>query len=133
MYTTLIDAQAVVTAVYSAGAYVAPEEISTKDIEVAQTRYITPVLGEAMMERLAEGDYEELLNEYIVMPLSLYIRYLRNHDNAPSTVTDLESARQYMRRLHRHLEENRALYPEYDPKRNILNKCRFHGGFVQVL
>ena len=35
-------------------------------------------------------------------------------------------------RLTEYLDENAASIPEYDPRANILKRCRTDGGFVQI-
>ena len=55
---------------------VTPADVNPLTIAVAQERFIVPVLGAAMVEALAAGNYAELLDESVAPALALYTRVL---------------------------------------------------------
>ncbi len=60
------------------------------------------------------------------------MRYISTYDTEAEVVKVLSRARHYLAELSQHLEGNAASYPEYKSSENILNRCRIHGGLVQI-
>ena len=62
--------------------YFAPSEqlreelVSEYHILLAQEKFLCPVLGQRVVERLCEGGYEEYVEEYLRQPLISLVRYL---------------------------------------------------------
>lgn len=134
---------------------VSAEDVNPLTIAVAQERFIVPVLGTKMVEALLSGSYAELTDELITPALALYTRVLMlpalalrtgaagivkgsNQHLDAATENDLRSLRrnalaQASTLLHKAvtiIESTPELYPEYDPRDNILNRCRIDGGVV---
>ncbi len=132
--------------------------IQVGDIKVAEEFCLLPVIGQPLYERLLEGDYRELLTEYILEPLALWVRShiqprIDLHSSPLGTMApkcdhgssaDASQcralqrslrceARQMLLRLTRHLNDEVQNYPEYDPNQNIFNRIAVYGGFVQTL
>ena len=81
-----------------------PGTVAEADIAAAEERYILPVVGPKLYERLLAGAYPALAE-----------------------------ARTLLRRASRHLTAHRDEYPEYDPHRDIFNRCTFDGSLIQSL
>ncbi len=135
--------------------FIAPDAVPEATIVAAQQKYVKPVLGEALYERLLEGGYPSLLADYLSAPLALYVKMMILPALAVQTgaggVVEVHSAnfarageeklRAAVRRLRRdasalmrraveHIEASSEAYPEYDPRENILNRCSIEGGVV---
>ncbi|WP_300896712.1 hypothetical protein [uncultured Alistipes sp.] len=152
---TLITPEQVVALAYADGEYLPPEQITEADIAAAEERRIVPVVGRGLYGRLLGGAYAEFVEEYLAAPLAVYVRLavqplfdvrtgpcgsvsLRAEGYEPA---DGERLRELRRALH---VKARSLmlrasarldgggFPEYDPRQNILKRCRTDGGFVQV-
>ena len=50
--------------------------ITELDIAEAESRYIRPILGEALAEAIASGSYEELRANYVAPALAAWCRYV---------------------------------------------------------
>lgn len=156
MTKSIITPTEVVATAFSDGGYVAPEAIAEIDIVAATERWIVPVVGEALLESVAEGKYEELKSQYIAPAVALYTRLLvqprlnvatnqlgltapaLSHKAAERTAREeLQRAlkiraRTALRHLSEYLDKNAAQFAEYTPSKNILKRCSCDGGFVQI-
>lgn len=157
MKKTLTDASAVIGLAFAEAEYMPAAAVSPADIAVAEERYIVPVTGRALYEKMLEGEYADLRNEYAVPAAAAFVRLgmqpltdLRSgrfgtvaprSDNCQpadrASLLDLrrallERGRALRRRLSDYLERHAADYPEYDPELNILNRCSTDGGLVQI-
>ena len=128
------------------------------DIAAAEERYILPVVGPKLYERLLAGAYPTLVDDFLAAPTALYTRAMiqprldirtgRCGTSAPDSDrtrpagaepirirrrTLLAEARTLLRRASRHLTAHRDEYPEYDPHRDIFNRCTFDGSLIQSL
>ncbi len=133
MIKTLITPQDVIDLAYAGAPYTPPSTITEADILAAQQRYITPVVGESLMESFANGEYTDLLEDYVVPALAEYVRIDCNSATAPATKRERQRAKVLLRLLSDHLEDNASSYPGYSSFDNVLNRCNCDGGFVQVL
>lgn len=120
-------------------------------------RYIVPVVGRALYEKLLAGSYPDFRTEYLASPAALFTRAVlqprstsapgsaaRRLRNPPMPSRPGDTARRHLRRallaqartlLHRaaeHLRAHRDEFPEYDPENDIFNRCTTDGGFVQI-
>ena len=109
------------------------EVVSATNIEYAISRYIEPVMGHKLLERVSKGEYEQLKKCYLQGVVAQYVRYVSGYDAQSEAACVLARARQMLGELSSHLESNRALYPEYDGAKNTLNRCKIHGNMVQIL
>lgn len=135
-----------------------PEELLQSDIVLdvdiieAECRHISPILGEELLARLEAGDYEELMSDYVAPAIALWTRYgveqIAHHRSAlchserlttadnerlSTTLRALrEKASTLTHRLSDHLNAHGDDYPEYDPKKNPLNRCFIYGNIVEI-
>ncbi len=150
---TLITPAAVIASAFTDGEYVADTAISDEMIAAAEWRYLRPVVGGALHERLLEGAYADFTAEYVAPVVALYTRIaIQPRLNvragqcglsaAANTATAAQSrelaqsllaqARALLVRMAEHLELNSADFPEYVSEANILNRCRIDGDLVQI-
>ena len=54
--TTLVTPREVIDLAFADGGYLPPEAIGTVDIAAAEARYLLPVTGPALWQKLAEGE-----------------------------------------------------------------------------
>lgn len=136
------------------GNFMHEELISGASIEAVQQRVLAPIFG-ALYEAMVRGEHEEFVQEYILQPLALRIKMqilpslaarsgitgLTEQKSSFYSPADDIAVRRVVRQLRResdalllraveHAEENRELYPEYDPAHNILNRCDITSGAV---
>lgn len=124
--------------------------VSELDIYVAECRYLVPVIGRALYNKLLEGEYGELMEGYVAPALAAWVRYIvepflaaRCWDgHLPATGASLVEiervvmqcrkriAEALTRRLVRHLDE--VEYVEYNIEDSSLNRCSIDGGIVQI-
>lgn len=134
---------------------VTPADVNPLTIAVAQERFIVPVLGAAMVEALAAGNYAELLDESVAPALALYTRVLMipalalrigsvgvsrsaNQYLDAATENELRSLRRtalaqaatLLQKAVTTIESAPERYPEYDSRQNIWHCCRTDGGVV---
>lgn len=156
---TLITSEQVAALAFTAGGdgLLDPAAVAESDIAAAEHRYLVPVVGPALYERLLAGEYAELVTDYLAAPLALWTRVLvqprlevhtgscgavvADPDGAEPVAAEQSQrllhalrgqARTLMLRASDHLDARAEDYPEYDPKQNILKRCRIHGDFVQI-
>ncbi|MBO7330933.1 MAG: hypothetical protein J6U52_03975 [Alistipes sp.] len=157
MKTNIITPAEVVGLAFSDGGYLAPDVIAEADIAVAVERWVEPVVGEGVLQAVADGKYSELKSDYLLPAIALYTRLLvqprlngatgqlgltvgggsaraasdalrREHLRAIK-----ERARMALKRLSTYLDAHAGQIAEYDEKCNILKRCSCDGGFVQIL
>ncbi len=154
---TLISTSQLMQFAFGNGEYLPPNTFSEADITAAEERYLVPVIGPALYEKLLAGEYAELRDNYLARPLALFtrlalqprldIRTGQCGTTAPKSSwgepADEESlrrqcralrsqARTLLRRAVAYLETHPGKFPEYLPEKNILNRCTTDGGFVQI-
>ena len=157
MTKSIITPAEVIALAFSDGGYIPAEAIAEIDITMATERWVAPVVGQALLEKVAEGEYAELKSDYIAPAVAFYTRYLAQPRlNAATNQMGLttpagsshkaaeKAAREELRRslkaraqtalkrLSEYLDANTQLFAEYNPAKNILKRCSFDGGFVQV-
>ena len=154
---TLINTTQLLQYAFGNGEYLPPDTFTEGDIAAAEARYLRPVIGPELHDRLLAGDYPELCTDYLARPLALFTRLMlqprldirtgQSGTSAPKSSwgqpADEEARRRQCRALrteartllHRavdYLESHRTEFPEYRPERNILKRCTTDGGFVQI-
>ena len=157
MMKTLIPPAQVVALAFTDGEYLAPEAVGEGDIAAAEQRYIVPVIGQALYEKLLSGSYADFTAEYLAAPTALFTRIavqprLDIRTGQCGTIApksgcyqpaDAESRRELHRSLRRQarmllrraagrLEAHPGEFPEYDPEKNILKRCSTDGNLVQA-
>ena len=154
---TLVTPLQVLKLAFGEGEYLPPEIIAEADIAGAEQRYIVPVVGRALYEKLLAGSYPDFRTEYLASPAALFTRAVlqprldvrtgqcgtvapKSAAYQPAGTQALRElqrslrrqARTLLRRAAEHLETHSAEFPEYDPHKNILNRCTTDGNFVQT-
>lgn len=157
MEKTLTTAAEVVELAFAEGEYMPESAVSAADIAVAECRYILPVVGRALYDKMLDGHYEELRGEYVAPAAALFtrlemqplldIRTGRFGAVAPKSdcteaaareqILDVRralrrKARTLLHRLSDYLGSHADAFPEYDPDDDILNRCTTDGGLVQT-
>lgn len=157
MANNIISPPEVVALAFSDGGYVAPEAVGEVDITSAIERWIKPVVGEALLEAVQGGEYAELRDEYLRPAVAAYVRLMlqprlnvatsqlglytpnSSHQKAADEASRRELIRSLrmrastlLRRLSAYLEQNKESIKEYSSKDNILNRCSYDGGFIQI-
>lgn len=154
MTKSIITPAEVIAAAFSDGEYVAPEAIAEADIVAATERWVVPVVGSALLDKVAEGEYAELKSDYIAPAVALHTRLLvQPRLNAATSQLGLTAAtgnrkaadkalryelqrslrsraHSALRRLSNYLDANAQAIPEYTPTKNILKHCSCEGGIV---
>ncbi len=126
-------------------------------IHLVTEERIVPVIGRDLCIRLIEGDYEELMTDYVAPALAYGVRLRalalsnvrcsRFGTLAPRpegwTAADREAveavraevrrrASGFLRQLSEHLAAHGDEYPEYDAEQDVLNRCRIYGDLIQT-
>ena len=158
MEKSIITPSQVVQIAFSDGCYIDPATIAEADIAVATERWITPVVGQPLLDAVAAGSYAELRDDYLLPAIALHTRQLvQPRMNASTGQLGLavvssstqraadealrrelqqsvkERARAALKRLSAYLDAHSAEIAEYDEKSNVLKRCCCDGGFVQIL
>ena len=143
MNTLITPAQAVALA-FADGEYLAPESVTQSDIAAAEQRYLVPVIGRLLYEKLLSGSHAGFTT---ALQPRLDVRTGQCGTVAPKSAAYQPAGTQALRELQRslrrqartllrraaeHLETHAAEFPEYDPHKNILNRCTTDGNFVQT-
>ena len=154
---TLITPLQVLKLAFGNGEYLPPDAFGEADIAAAEQRYIVPVIGPELYEKLLAGTHAAFRDEYLAPPAALFTRLalqprldIRSGQcgtSAPKSSwgqpADQEAlrrqcralrseARTLLRRAVAYLDSHRREFPEYLPEKNILNRCTTDGGFVQI-
>ncbi len=154
---TLITPHEVARQAFGDDEYLAAGRVTEADIAAAEARYIRPVLGAALHERLLEGAYPDFAADYLAAPTARYTRLVVQSqldirtDRCGTTSPKPEGAQPageearsrqrrallteahtLLRRASRYLADHREAFPEYDPRCDILNRCSIDGGLVQI-
>ena len=153
--TTLITPREVIDLAFTESGYLPPEAIGTTDITAAEARYLIPITGAALWQRLSEGDYPELRSAYAAPAAACAVRVavqpaldLRSGSGGttvpkssacqPAGKEQLIAARRTLRTrlsallqsLSDHLDTHTSDYPEYNPEENVLHRVLIAGGIV---
>lgn len=123
-------------------------------IETAQIKYLKPVLG-PLYQVLDGATYTDFVASHLKKPLAFFVRALvveelgssvsmmgvmqnKNEFSMPVSMREQamlrkkarSTARFFLQEALRHIEANAELFPEYDPRQNILNRCSLLGGIA---
>ena len=153
--TTLVTPCEVIDLAFADGGYLPPEAIGTADIAAAEARYLLPVTGPALWQKLAEGEYPTLREEFAAPAAACAVRVamqpaLDLHGGAGGTTVAKSSACQpagqeqlaashralrnrlsaLLHALSDHLDAHPSDYPEYAPEKNVLHRVLIAGGLV---
>ncbi len=149
---SLVSPEEVVSVAFAADYEVTSSNITTLDVLATESRFLLPLLGTALYDKLLGGGYPELLSDYVVPQVAAWTRYAvepllaerfdfdRSKDYSEADYSmnrqllmQLRSTAQAMsRRLTDYLNANAESIPEYDADANPLNHCIMYGDVVQV-
>ncbi len=154
---TLISPVQVLRLAFPEGGYLPPETVTEADIAAAEQRYLRPVLGAALHERLLAGAEADFTADCLAPCAALAVRLLvgprldlqatrigtlapKSDCGTPPDAAPLRERqralraelRSLLRRAAERLAAEPARFPDYDPDANVLNRCTTDGGFVQV-
>lgn len=157
MMNTLISPSQVINLAFGDGEPLGTGAVSSSDIAAAEQRYIVPVIGRQLYEKLLAGAYGPFKAEFLAAPVALFtrltvqpqldIRTGRCGTTAPRSdifqpaddtarrrlMQSLRTqARTLLRRASDHLAAHRTEFPEYDPDHDISNRCSTDGNLVQT-
>ncbi|MDR2894620.1 MAG: hypothetical protein LBU97_04085 [Alistipes sp.] len=152
---TLITPAQVAAAAFRAPDMITPEAVPEATILAAEQKFIRPVLGAALCDAMGRGEYPDLLENFVKLPLALWVKSLMLPSLALQTgtagVVEANSknlaragegkihaairrlrgdARALMRRAVEQIEASPDLYPDYSSADNVLNHCSMEGGVV---
>ena len=74
--STLINVEDVMRLAFTAEEGCRGHVVSELDIYVAECRYLVPVIGRALYNKLLEGEYGELMEGYVAPALAAWVRYI---------------------------------------------------------
>lgn len=154
---TLISPAEVVRIAFGAAEPLSPEAVAEADIAAAEQRYIVPVIGPSLHERLLAGAYPDFRAAYLAAPAALFTRVAiqprldvrtgQCGTTAPKSslfqpadatarralVRSLRAqARTLLHRAAEHLAAHADDYPEYEAGNNPLTRCSIDGNLVQT-
>lgn len=154
---TLITPSEVLRRAFRSRERLPADTVTEADIATAEARFLCPVLGQALHDRLLLGNDATFVAAYLADAVALLSRYvasprLRSFCSAmgsfrpepPDTAVQdaavfaceqralKREAMTLLRHATDYLEQHAADFPEYEPNRNILNRCTTDGGFVQI-
>lgn len=147
--TTIAELQALA---FSPEELINKEVITMSDIHEAETRYVRPILGDALYDAIIGGGYTSLRSDYVVPAVAAWCRYIvepllatrisKSYSESLSTAENdrlrvvLGSLRRkastLSRRLSDHLNAQSDDYAEYNPQNNPLNHCFIYGDIIQI-
>jgi hypothetical protein len=157
MKQTLITPERVMTLAFCDGECMDAATVSVVDIAVAEERYVVAAVGTEMYEAMRAGKYTDFCEEYVAPVVAVRTRLLM----LPTMVTRSgcfgvsvpasstmkspskeqlallerslrEKARTLQRRMCRYLNDNTGQFAEYDPAKNLFNRCSNDGNIVQT-
>ena len=154
MTDLLITAAEVLETAFPSNEYVTEGMIVPARIETAQLGFLRPVFGK-LYDKLGEEPYAAFCRTYIKPALAYYVRYLMvdeqcaaigaagvRQNKSAYTEAVPDSRLHRLRRQARndadtlldkaidYVENNPAMFPEYDPKENIRRRVLIKGGFI---
>mgnify|MGYP007107371313 FL=1 len=154
---TLITARQVAELAFDAGEFLPPGAVTEADIAAAEERFLLPVVGRPLCDRLREGGYPQLLDDSVAPALAACVRLsvqpmldIRTGpygSTAPRSdcfePADEEQCTARLRALRRRAPWRRpgihplpgahaGEHPEYQPRENIFKRCTIDGNLVQI-
>ena len=152
---TLIDTKEAIALAFADTGYFDPSGLSTAEIAAAEARYVLPVTGRPLYERMLDGGYSALREEYAAPAAAYAVRLLvqpmrdihageggttgpYSGNYRPAGTQQLAEARRALRtkaravlgRLSDHLAAHADDYPEYDPRSDAMRRISTEGGLV---
>lgn len=149
---SIITPQQVIDLVFIPETLVTRSKITATDIAIAESRYLLPIIGEALYDAISAGRYTELRDEYVAPMVAAWTRYIAEPllaerlgiaQNKDYSEADNDVRKDAVRRLRRnaqllsrrmsdYLNAHSDNFAEYNPADNPLNHCTIDGGIVQI-
>lgn len=154
---TLITARQVAELAFDAGEFLPPGAVTEADIAAAEERFLLPVVGHPLCDRLREGGYPQLLDDYVAPALAACVRLsvqpMLDIRTGPYGSTAPRSdcfepadeeqctarlralrrrARTLLHRMSEWLDAHAGEHHEYQPRENIFKRCTIDGNLVQI-
>ncbi len=126
----LVSVEEVTSVAFTENEYLPSNTVTLNHIRSVQERYITPIIGEALTQSVADGLYTDLYDDYILPAMGELIRIEVDLDAYPVKRSHRVRANTLLESLSDHLNDNESRYPEYSPCENVMNRCRLVGGFA---
>lgn len=136
----------------------AADSFTEADVAVAEQRFLRPMLGASLHDRLLAGGNTRFVEEYLAAPLAFLTRLVAQPrlallaspvgllmaETATTEAAKTEARHALMRELRmqaktllkraaEYLDTHKNEFPEYDPDQNVFNRCMTDGGFVQII
>ena len=73
---SIITPQQVIDLVFIPETLVTRSKITATDIAIAESRYLLPIIGEALYDAISAGRYTELRDEYVAPMVAAWTRYI---------------------------------------------------------
>ena len=152
---TLISKEEAIALAFADTGYFDPGGLSEAEIAAAEVRYLVPVTGRALYERMLAGDYAPLREDYAAPAAAFAVRLLvqpmrdihagsggttgpYSGNYRPAGAEQLTQARRALRtkaralleRLSDYLATHAGAYPEYDPRGDAMRRISTEGGLV---
>lgn len=153
----VITAAEVVSLAFADGEYISSEVILDSDIASAEHSFIRPIVGDALLESLLEGECEMLRTEYVAPALAMAVRCMvqpslnvrtgmgglsvstsmRADSSTKSAISQLQRSleqrrERLLRRLSDYLKNHAEEYPLYNENSDAKQRCKIYGGIVQT-
>ncbi len=128
--TILVSLEEIAEVAFTDNEYIPDGTITLNHIRSVQERFVTPIVGDAMCQSIADGLYVDLYDNYILPVMGELVRIEVDLDAYPVRRSNRVRARTLLEALSEHLNSNANLYPEYDPHENVMNRCQLVGGFA---
>lgn len=152
---TLINNEEAIALAFADTGYFDPHNLSPAEIAAAETRYIVPVTGRPLYERLLTGAYPELRETHVAPAAAYAVRLLvqpmrdirsgaagttgpYSGNSRPAGIQQLAQARRALRtkthsllvRLSDHLAAHAEEFPEYVADDDAMRRISTEGGLV---
>ncbi len=118
------------SAAFTESEYINPNAITESHIYSVEHRYLIPIMGEELCEKIRKGGYTTLLSDYVVPIVGELIRIEIDHEAYPARSSNRKRCRTLLAALSEHLNDNGDSYTEYCRSENVMNRCRIIGSIV---
>lgn len=149
---TIVTPEEVISIAFSSDYVITASKIMPLDILVAESRFLMPIVGEPLYQKLLEGDYPQFVADYVAPQVAAWTRYLvepllgercdydrsRDYSEADFEMNRLllnrlkSTAQALSRRMTDYLNANATAMPEYNAEANPMNHCVIYGDIIQV-
>lgn len=154
---TLISPTEALRRAFRSDESLAADMLIEADVVIAEQRYLRPVLGAALHDRLLRGDDAAFVQDFLADAVARFSRIVAHtrHTGYTSRVgllapnatqakaADAATVRKLCRELRRegktllrravdYIETHASDFPEYEADQSLFHTCSTDGGFVQI-